>query len=174
MFNNTNRNPIQHIALNDNDSNSNNETTPDSLLQNYLIDNPKTGYLVFQVFQDSTLKGRLPVANAKITVSKLLGEDYYFSRVLMTDENGKTDIIPLPTVSAELSRVPGNGNPYSTYNATIEAENFSPTTIYEIPIFENITSIQPINLLPITLVPIYDETPIQDNAAQPKNSNETR
>lgn len=169
MFYKTNQNAMQRLAANDNDSNNNNETTPDSLLQNYLNDNPKTGYLLFQVFEDSPLQGRLPVANAKITVSKLLGEDYFFSRVLTTDENGKTDLIPLPTVSAALSRVPGNGKTYSTYNATVEAENFLTSTVYDIPIFENITSIQPINLLPIN-----DKTPNQVNNTQSKYLSETR
>ncbi|WP_027398168.1 hypothetical protein [Anaerovorax odorimutans] len=144
MFSYINKNIKKQLA--DNDSTQNSPQI--ILLEEYLNENPKTGYLVFQITEDSPLKGTLPIANARITVTKKLGEDYFFSRMVTTNEDGKTDPIPLPTVDATLSMNPEIIKPYSTYNAKIEAANYNSTNVYDIPIFDNITSIQPINLFP--------------------------
>ena len=129
-------------------SSAQNKPSVFDLLQTFLKDNPQIGYLTFQVFQDSPLQGRLPVANAKVTVSKLLGDDYYISKVIMTDGDGKIENIPLPTVSRELSQVSENAKPFSTYNVSVEAPNFLTLEVFDIPVFEGITSIQSINLKP--------------------------
>lgn len=118
------------------------------LLENYLSENPKTGYLVFQVFQNSPLGGILPIPNATITICKDMGDDYYISKVIRTNEDGKTDEIAMRTVSANLSQSPDNDKVYATYDAYIEAPDFLPASIEDIPIFEGITSIQPVNLIP--------------------------
>lgn len=125
-----------------------NEASAFELFKNFLDANPKTGYLIFQVTQDSPLQGTLPVANAKITVSKLLGSNFFVSRVLKTGNDGKTNPIPLPTVYSALSTTPGNGKVYSTYSARVEAPDFITTDIFDIQVFDGITSIQPVKLLP--------------------------
>jgi hypothetical protein len=125
-------------------------------LEQYLDEHPKTGYLVFQVTQESPLQGKIPIPNAKITISKNIGGDHYISKVLTTNSDGKTEALALPTVSAELSRTPSDGEVYAKYNATISAPNFVTKEIYDIPIFEGITSIQPVVLeLDYTLSPSY-------------------
>jgi hypothetical protein len=121
------------------------------MLKGYLTDNSKTGYLTFQVYEDSPIYGIQPVANAKITVSKLIGDGYYVVKVLTTDSDGNTEPIPLPTVSGKLSRTPGATNIYSEYNAFVEAPNFFAQDVFDISIFEDITSMQSINLLPNTM-----------------------
>ncbi len=127
------------------------------LLEEYLDQHPKTGYLVFQVIQESPLQGRIPIPNAKITVSKDMGGEHFISKVLTTNADGKTDPLALPTVSAELSRTPSDGEIYAKYNATISAPNYVTKNIYDIPIFEGITSIQPVVMeLDYTLSPTYD------------------
>ncbi|MEA4988268.1 MAG: hypothetical protein VB095_09430 [Anaerovorax sp.] len=118
------------------------------LLENYLSENPKIGYLVFQVFQNSALEGVLPIANATITLCKDMGDDYYISKVLRTNEDGKTDQIAMRTVSANLSQSPDNDKVFTTYDAYIEAPNFLPASVEDIPIFEGITTIQPVSLIP--------------------------
>ncbi|QSX05140.1 hypothetical protein JYG23_10655 [Sedimentibacter sp. zth1] len=121
------------------------------MLEIYLTENPKTGYITFQVYHDSPIYGIQPVTNAKVTVSKLIGDEYYVSKVLTTDIDGKTDPLPLPTVSGKLSTTPGNPKIYSEYNACIEAPNFFSKDVFDISVFENITSMQSINLLPNTM-----------------------
>jgi len=133
------------------------------LLKNYLNFNPEIGYLVFQVFQESPLQGRLPVANAKITLSILLGDSYFISKVIMTNSDGKTDPIFLPAVQAKFSITPGNATVCSTYIARVEAPNFLTTDIFNIQVFDGITSIQPVNLLPSksnNVPQIYQREPI--------------
>lgn len=131
------------------------EPTFMELLKSYLDDNQQIGYLIFQVFQHSPLEGILPVPNAKITISKSIGNNYFVSKVLMTDNNGKTDSIPLPTVSATLSTVPTNSKVCSKYNARVEAPNFLTTDIFDICVFENITAVQPVDLLPSPGEPVH-------------------
>lgn len=125
-----------------------NETSVLDLLEIYLNDNPQIGYIQFQVYQNSPLRGILPVANAKITVSKSIGDSYFISKVLWTNIDGKSDPVPLPTVQGNLSLTPGNGRLYSTYNATVEAQNFLTTDVFDISVYEGVVSIQPINLIP--------------------------
>lgn len=144
-------NTYDNVNVSQNEDNSNEYQNPNlvsDLLNLYLESNPNIGYLVFQVSQESLLEGILPSPNAKVTLSKPMGNDLYVSRILTTDENGKTIPISLPTVSSDLSLVPSNQNPYSTYNATIESPGFVTVELFDIPVFENITSIQPIRLVP--------------------------
>ncbi len=131
------------------------------LLENYLIDNPRTGYLIFQIYEYSLLYGLLPIVNAKITLSKPLGNGYFISKILTTDGNGKTEPISLPTVKGELSQVPGNSKLHSTYNACVEMTNYSTVDILDISIFDCITSIQSVRLLPKTCrnTQIYQANP---------------
>lgn len=118
------------------------------LLKAYLDSNPTTGYIIFQVYEESPLYGVLPISNAKITVSKLLGDNYFISKVVMTNEDGKTDPVPLPTVQAGLSTVPSNNRVTSNYIARVESPDFTTKDVFDIQIFEGITSIIPIKLIP--------------------------
>lgn len=118
-------------------------------LNTYLSENPEVGYLVFDVHQNSPVRGRIPIPNAKITISKLLGEDYYFSKIITTNENGETVPVPLPTVSRELSLKPGEGRVYSTYQASVEAPGYQRQDIFDVEIFEGITAVQHVDLQPI-------------------------
>ncbi|HVI41374.1 MAG TPA: hypothetical protein VM577_12035 [Anaerovoracaceae bacterium] len=125
-----------------------NESPIAEYFDNFLNTNPKMGNLVFEVHQDSPVRGRIPIPNAKITISKLLGDDYYFSKVITTNGNGETDPLQLPTVSRDLSLKPGESRVSSTYQASVESPGYIRQDIYDVQIFEGITSIQHINLQP--------------------------
>lgn len=127
-----------------------NEILVIDLLQNYLKTNPQIGYLTVYVYQDSIVYGRLPVANAKITLCKFLGNGFYVCKVIMTDIDGKTESVPVPTVSAELSRSPENVTRNAVYDINVEAPGFTMSEVFHIPVFEGITSIQNVNLSPVT------------------------
>lgn len=118
------------------------------LLHDYLEKNPKTGYIVFQVFQESAIEGRLPVANAIVTVNKYIGDGYFVSKVVFTDSDGKTDPIPFYTTDREYSMAPGSNHAYETYSARIESPDFITTDIFDIQIFDGITGIQSVVLSP--------------------------
>ena len=115
-------------------------------IENFLNQNSQIGFLTFQV---TTAQGNIPVQNARITISLPLGNEYHISKILYSDESGKTEPFPLPTPSSQLSNSPGNIKPYSEYNISATGEGFSKVELFNVPVFEGINSIQPINLLPV-------------------------
>jgi len=120
----------------------NNESPLEEYFNTYLQLNPAIGYLTFEVFHDSPVRGRVPVPNARITISKLLGDDYYISKIIRTDADGETASLPLPTVSREVSQKPGDGRVNTDYHVSVEAPGFLRKDIYDIQIFDGITSVQ--------------------------------
>jgi hypothetical protein len=113
----------------------------------YLEMNPATGYLTFDVYELSPIRGRIPIPNAKITVSKLLGDDYYLSKVMTTGGNGETERLSLRTVSKEPTQRPEERNAFTNYYAAIEAPGYQKKYIYDIQIFEGITTLQQAELV---------------------------
>ena len=120
----------------------NNESPIEEYFNTYLQLNPAIGYLTFEVFHDSPVRGRVPVPNARITISKLLGDDYYISKIIRADADGETDTLPLPTVSREVSQKPGEGRVNTDYNVSVEAPGFLRKDIFDVQIFDGITSVQ--------------------------------
>lgn len=125
-----------------------NEPTLSDYINTFLNMNPKEGSLAFEVHQESPISGRVPVPNARITISKLLGDDYYISKVVTTDQNGETEPVRLPTVSRELSQKPGEVKVFAAYNASVEAPGYDRKDIYDIQIFDGISSVQHVTMQP--------------------------
>lgn len=118
--------------------------------------NPNIGFFVASV---RTANGALPVENAMVTIynSSPLDEngaptlndtDLLYS--LRTDNSGRTEKIALETKSKDLSTVPGNEEPYFTYNVAVSANGFYDSEFIDVPIFQGITSIQTVNLMPVS------------------------
>lgn len=102
------------------------------------------GYLTIQA---RTAQDALPVSGAQIRVFDSQGNSLY---VLMTDENGESQTIPLETVDKSFSQNPYySGIPYTSYNVLARAAGFNSLYISDIPIFEGETAILPINLIPM-------------------------
>lgn len=102
------------------------------------------GYLTIQA---RTAQDALPVSGAQIRVFDSQGNSLY---VLMTDENGESQTIPLETVDKSFSQNPYySGIPYTSYNVLAKAAGFNSLYISDIPIFEGETAILPINLIPM-------------------------
>lgn len=124
----------------------NDETSMAEYFNSYLQTNPGTGYLTFEVYNDSPVRGRVPVSNAKITVSMPLGGDYYISKIIMTNESGETDPLALPTVSRDVSLQPGGERAYTSYYVSVEAPGFQRRDVYDVQLFEGVTSVQRVPL----------------------------
>lgn len=124
----------------------NSESPIEEYFNTYLQLNPAIGYLTFEIFHDSPVRGRVPVPNARITISKLLGDDYYISKIIRTDADGETDPLPLPTVSRDVSQRPGEGRVNTDYNISVEAPGFLRKDIFDVQIFDGITSVQRVPL----------------------------
>jgi hypothetical protein len=112
-------------------------------IQAFLSQNPSFGTLIFQVTGG---QGAFPVPNATVTLSKVLKDDFSLSITIRTDESGKTEPISLPAPDRKLSQSPNNGIVYAAYDAKVAAEGFLPTEIRNLPVFDGVTTIQPVNL----------------------------
>ena len=108
--------------------------------------NKSVGYLVVNV---STARGAIPLPGASVTVYYDSPDNTDVHSVLTTNMSGKTDKIALPAPSRALSEVPGNEKPYATYTISVYKDGYYPANSTAVPIFEGITSIQPIEMLPL-------------------------
>lgn len=105
------------------------------------------GYLTFKT---RTAQSALPVENVRITVSGSEAGNTEPIVTVISDRNGNTERIALPTPPRMESMSPGfNGEPFSRYNVRAEAEGFYPSEFFGAPVFEGVTSVQTINLIPL-------------------------
>lgn len=121
------------------------ESTAADPIRAFLSRNPAFGTLFFQVTGG---QGAFPIPNATVTIIKKLDDRLGLSVTVTTDESGKTEPISLPAPSRELSQSPNNGIVFATYQATVSAPGYIPTEIRDLPVFDGITTIQPVALSP--------------------------
>jgi len=114
-------------------------------IRSFLAANPAFGTLIFQVTGG---QGAFPIADATVTLTKELNDNQQLSFTVRTDESGKTTPLSLPAPDRELSQRPGNGIVYASYQAEISAPNYVTTRIRDLPVFDGITTIQPVSLTP--------------------------
>ena len=119
------------------------ENTAADPIRTFLTQNPAFGTLLFQVTGG---QGAFPVEGATITITKALADGVSLSLQAVTDESGKTVPLSLPAPSRALSQAPNGGVVYAAYQAEISAPNYVTTDIRDLPIFDGITTIQPVNL----------------------------
>ena len=112
------------------------------------------GYLVVHV---TTAGGAIPLEGAKVDIQTYDPESASEPETrgdtvasLITGSDGNTVRIPLSTPPKALSESPGNGRPYSLYQAEVTLEGYYSQTHIGIPMFDGITSIQPILLIPLS------------------------
>ena len=107
-----------------------------------------TGYLVVRAF---TARNALPIEGATVTVMrhKAGSTSGEVLKITRTGPDGNTPVMELPTVKAELSEVPGNPCPYSTYDVQIDYPgNFSILNV-GVPVYDGIKSLQPAEMVPL-------------------------
>ncbi len=112
-----------------------------------LQNNKSIGYLILRV---TSAEGAIPIYQAAATVRELRenGEEGLI-RVLSTDRSGLTAPIPVETPPASESLVPGFKKPYAEITAEVAAAGYETVIIPSIPIYPGITSIQPVNMIPL-------------------------
>ena len=103
------------------------------------------GYIVAQLF---TARQARPVTNATVIISRPdAGETIV--RTVEVDREGKTEPIEVDTLPKELSLDRTyDGIPYTTYDVTIRAFNFSNQMIRRVQVFESETTLQQVELIP--------------------------
>ena len=106
-----------------------------------------TGTLIVSVY---TAGGAIPVEDALVVIRGGEQNSSGVLSVLYTDQSGNTPQITLPAPPASESEKPGTEKPYATYNIEVDKENFYPRSFIHVPVFAGTTSIQPVNLIPLT------------------------
>lgn len=106
--------------------------------------------LIVQVF---TARQALPISGATVTVSRIAGDEGRLEglAVHITDENGKTPAISLPTPPKYLSEAPGNIRPYSEYVVDVKKSGYFDNVVRGIQMFDSITTIEPVNMIPLPM-----------------------
>lgn len=124
-------------------------------LEEFERNNRGSGTILFRVY---TAREALPVENAVCKVTKTFGGDVHTFYTLVTDESGKTPARPLPTPSKELSQQSGNLiQPFSLYDAVITREGFAEVELKEIPVFDGVSSVQQVSMIPAPRMNITGE-----------------
>ena len=95
--------------------------------------------------------GALPIDGVLV---KIYGTDDYNKDViysLLTDEDGITRELSVPAPPRAYSAAPGaKETPYSVYNVEISKSGFYPKRIDNVPIFQGINAVLPIEMIPLS------------------------
>lgn len=104
------------------------------------------GYIKAEV---TTGSGAVPIENAIVLITRKDGDKTYLLKMLITDESGATETIPLPAPNAAYSETPSpDEKPFADYYIQAYAEGFYAENGMEVPVFSGVKSIQPIALIP--------------------------
>ena len=111
---------------------------------------PSTGYLIIHV---TTARGAIPLEGATVTVRNYLPE-FDSSRgdvieTLITDRSGNTPRLTLPAPPRAASQSPGEIPTFSTYNLEVQLEGYNSQQYIALPIFADVTAIQPVDMIPL-------------------------
>ena len=100
----------------------------------------------------TTALGALPVEGAQVLIfsEAANGENRNVLYSLRTDASGQTPRVLLKTVPQALSEAPGTSSPYTTYSVSVRKNGYYYAEENEVPIFEGVTSIQPMDLIPVS------------------------
>lgn len=105
------------------------------------------GILQVRVYRASEA---LPIPNA---IVRIMGADEYSSDVKiskLTDSDGTTEEIKLPTPGISLSLTPSPPSaPYSVFDIDVTKEGYYPKKIFNVPIFAGTKASLPIEMIPI-------------------------
>lgn len=103
---------------------------------------------------------QIPIENARIQISET-GEPNRIIEELYTDSNGNTESLTLPAPPLEYSEEPQNNQPYSLYNAKINATDFGEEEIAGIQILPTASILQSFILSEsVSTLPPYNPTVI--------------
>ena len=104
------------------------------------------------IVEVTTGRGAVPLSGIDVVIDRLDFDDpsgrQELIAVLETDRSGRTKPVPVKTVSRELSLVPGNSEPFSTFYVTASEKGFEPAKNRPVDVFANEVSILKIDLVP--------------------------
>ena len=96
-----------------------------------------------------TAAGALPVPNLSVRISGSEEGSAGVEYSVLTDRNGLTEVIALPTPSVSYSQAPEPAEqPYARYDVHASGRGFYPKTVYDVAIFSGIKAILPLEMIP--------------------------
>ena len=126
-------------TYNINDENFKNTTS----YQNFITANPGVGYLKIRA---SAASQALPISSLKIVVSKVIDNNNIIFYEGVTDTSGVIERINLPAPRLESDNLDAPKATTYIVKATYEPDNLN--TTYQVNIYDNIYTIQTINVVP--------------------------
>ncbi len=128
--------------------------------EQFQLENPASGTIKTQVF---TARGAYPVEQAQVDLYKVFPEgDYLISRQY-TDRSGQVDPVTVPVYQRSLSESPGDSTPYVSYRIAVTHPGFADAVIEQVPVFEGVTSLQSVNLIPMAATPSAPDDSTESN-----------
>ena len=109
------------------------------------------GYLVVHV---TTARGSIPLEGASVSIranedaESTPRADIFYATT--TNRDGNTERITLSAPPRENSMSPSEVPPFSTYHLEVRREGYGMQSFVALPIFEGITAIQPVDLIPLS------------------------
>ncbi len=108
------------------------------------------GTLAVRVY---TAGGALPLQNAVVRVTGADEDNRFVEYSVLTDEDGLTKIITLPTPSKSYSLAPGAVEaPYAIYDIEITSDGFYTKHINSAAVFSGVKSYLEVNMIPVSLI----------------------
>jgi len=107
----------------------------------------EVGYIIVTV---STARGAIPLADASVSIRGDTPETSGIIRTAITNSDGKTERIALPTPDRALSGTPNDPKPFATYNIDVFKDGYIPLYFRNVPVFSSVLSIQPAVMVPIS------------------------
>ena len=104
------------------------------------------GYLIVRV---SAANAAAPVSGANVLVSFDESGGERLVKSTVTDVNGETKKLALPTVAAGESLEPGVKNPYASYSIRVSSDGYFTIDSINVPIFDKQTAVQPVEMVPL-------------------------
>ena len=103
------------------------------------------GYLLVKV---TTASGAIPLENASVRLRGSTPESSGVFYATLTNSDGQTERISLPTPPFSASQTPTGGTPYAQYSLEVRKEGYLPLSLENIPVCPSILSIQPAVMIP--------------------------
>ena len=104
------------------------------------------GYLRVYAF---TGGGAEPIAGARAIITRADEDTQTVYANLLTDANGFTPVVALPSVDPALTLQPGTAQPYVAYAIRVTADGFQPVEHRNVPVYGDNYVTQPVAMTPI-------------------------
>ena len=114
-------------------------------------ENPDSGVIKTQVF---TARRTYPVGNAQVNLYKVFPDGVYLIDSQFTDRSGQVKPVTVPALERSLPETPGDPTPYVSYRITVSHPDFMDAVIEQVPVFEGVTSLQAVDLIPAAAAPV--------------------